>query len=62
MKLSVLFLVVALVGFGAIAQAQDSSAERRHHNPPQCTPEPLSMIGLGIAGLGLLRARSKKSA
>ena len=29
---------------------------------PQCTPEPISIIGLGIAGLGLLRARMKQPA
>ena len=40
----------------------DGDGGRGHGGGPQCTPEPISMIGLGIAGLGLLRARLKKTA
>jgi hypothetical protein len=57
MKFNALLLVIALVALGAMASAQDSW--NRH---PQCTPEPISMIGLGVAGLGLLRAKFKKAA
>lgn len=56
MKFNALLLVIALVALGAMASAQDS------WNHPQCTPEPISMIGLGVAGLGLLRAKFKKAA
>ena len=58
MKLTSLFLVISLIAVGAMAHAQD----KKHGGGPQCTPEPISMIGLGVAGLGLLRARMKKSA
>ena len=33
-----------------------------HGGQPQCTPEPFSMVGLGMATLGILRARAKKKA
>lgn len=58
MKFNAILLVVALVALGAMASAQEPTHNRR----PQCTPEPISMIGLGVAGLGLLRAKFKKSA
>ena len=54
-----------LVVFGAMAETQDTVGDQHHVDgcgSPQCTPEPISMIGLGIAGLGLLRARAKKDA
>lgn len=57
MKFNAILLVVALVALGAMASAQSS-----HNWHPQCTPEPISMIGLGVAGLGLLRAKFKKAA
>jgi hypothetical protein len=58
MKFSALTLIVMIVAFAAVSNAQDQWARRR---PPQCTPEPVTMIGLGVAGLGLLRARMKKA-
>ena len=60
MKFNTILLIVALVAVGALASAQ--APANQHGGGPQCTPEPISMIGLGIAGLGLLRARLKKTA
>ena len=54
MKLTTLGLMISLVVGAAMAQAYGNT-------PPQCVPEPISMIGLGVAGLGLLRAKMKKA-
>ena len=68
MKLSSFLLITALLTVGALAHANGDDGDKGdgdkggHGGPPQCTPEPISMIGLGIAGLGLIRARMKKNA
>lgn len=60
MKLTSAYLVVLFLVAAAVSSAQVDSWNRRR--PPQCTPEPITMVGLGVAGLGLLRAKFKKSA
>ena len=66
MKTIAIILALALLVVASTASGQsvaDSRGYRRGGSGSGCptTPEPVSMVGLGIAGLGLLRAKLKKA-